>query len=52
MERYALRRLEPTTLTEERLTAPVCEPHRAWLAAAGERGRAVGAVRWVLIATP
>jgi hypothetical protein len=52
MERYALRRFEPTTLTEELLTAPLCEPHRSWLSAAGERGRTIGAVRWMLIATP
>jgi len=46
---YALRRLDTLAMTAASRRAPLCEPHRAWLASAAARGRALaGGARWFL----
>ncbi len=52
LERYALVRLDFGSMTEERLWEPLCEPHRRWLEAAGDRGRTIGELLLRLAATP
>lgn len=46
---YPLRRLDRLSMTVEQRRAPLCEPHRAWLAAAAPGGREVaGGTIWFL----
>lgn len=52
LERYAVMRLDFASMTEERLWQPICEPHRRWLAEAGERGRGRDGTLLRLVPTP
>lgn len=49
LERYAVRRVGIEQMTAETMRVPLCEPHREWLARAGERGRALpdGSIWWL-----
>lgn len=52
LERYPLVSLDLATMIEQRLSEPLCEPHRRWLAEAEDRGRGVAGARLRLTATP
>ncbi len=46
---YAVRRAGIAEMADETLRVPLCEPHRAWLEHAGERGRRLpdGSIWWL-----
>ncbi len=49
LERYAVRRAAVADMSEALLRVPLCEPHRAWLERAGQRGRRLpdGSIWWL-----